>query len=382
MGSRILYYSDEFGAPTTTFIYNEVVESAKTNEILYLTLRYPKPEVFPFNNVKVLHWKENIFIKKLKWWLEKSNLALTFKSLNFSKHLGNAVQEFKPDIIHLNFGYEALRFLDNFYDSSIPVVVHFHGYDASYMLEKKAYTRRIKEVLGRRNVYTIIVTDFFLENFHKKNIYPDFVKKIYYGIKAECFKRSNFSRKENLVFYQISSLLPKKGHEYSVIAFSKLVKKLQLTNVKYIIAGSGPLESELKDLVKKQDVSEYVEFVGYKTPGENINLMNEANFFIHHSITTESGETEGIPNAIMEAMAMELPVLSTYHAGIPELVENGVNGFLVEEKNINEMAKMMEKIMSWEYKKDSRKKIEEMFSIQKHNEDIQELYKHILSKKE
>ena len=57
--------------------------------------------------------------------------------------------------------------------------------------------------------------------------------------------------------------------------------------------------------------------------------------FVHHSITPQNGDEEGIPTSIMEAMLMKLPILTTYHAGIPELVKHGENGLLCKEKDVN-----------------------------------------------
>jgi glycosyltransferase involved in cell wall biosynthesis len=70
-------------------------------------------------------------------------------------------------------------------------------------------------------------------------------------------------------------------------------------------------------------------------PHEYVNkMMNETDFFIQHSKRAESGDCEGLPNAIIEALILNKPVISTNHSGIPEIVQNGVNGFLTEEGNI------------------------------------------------
>ena len=83
---------------------------------------------------------------------------------------------------------------------------------------------------------------------------------------------------------------------------------------------------------------------------------------------------EGIPNAIMEAMAMELPVISTWHAGIPELVEDGVNGYLIEERNVEAYAKRMLDILHWKRIPANRFKIIEKFSIESHYKELTNIY--------
>ena len=69
--------------------------------------------------------------------------------------------------------------------------------------------------------------------------------------------------------------------------------------------------------------------------------MTQADGFILHSVTAEDGDMEGIPVALMEAMAQGLPVVTTRHSGIPELVEHEVTGFLVEERNEAALAKIL-----------------------------------------
>ena len=102
--------------------------------------------------------------------------------------------------------------------------------------------------------------------------------------------------------------------------------------------------------------------------------------FVHHSITGDNGAQEGIPNAVAEAMAMELPVISTFHAGIPELVENNVNGFLIKEKDIENYVHCMQEIIKWDYLPTNRTLIESRFSIQSHIKNLLNIYENISTK--
>jgi colanic acid/amylovoran biosynthesis glycosyltransferase len=81
-----------------------------------------------------------------------------------------------------------------------------------------------------------------------------------------------------------------------------------------------------------------VELVGARSHAEVIALLREAHLFVAPCVTAENGDQEGIPNALKEAMAMGIPVLSTWHSGIPELVEDGVSGLLVPERDSEALA--------------------------------------------
>jgi len=102
--------------------------------------------------------------------------------------------------------------------------------------------------------------------------------------------------------------------------------------------------------------------------------MDEAHAFLHHSVTAANGDTEGMPNAIMEAMAMELPVISTYHSGIPELVEDGVNGYLVQEKDVEAYAYRLSAIMTWPLQPANREKIMDICEIGGHARQLTRIY--------
>jgi glycosyltransferase involved in cell wall biosynthesis len=199
---------------------------------------------------------------------------------------------------------------------------------------------------------------------------------LYYGTDCNFFSRQFRTKSNNqFVFLQISSFAEKKGQEYSISAFSKFIKKNNNINCKLILAGEGDLKAEAEKRVKDLDLMSHVDFPGLVNKSEAKKLMESADCFVHHSITSSTrGDMEGIPNAIMEAMAMELPIISTFHAGIPELVEDGVNGLLVNERDVDAYAEAMNKILTWDYLPQNRAKIEAYFEKEKHGKLLVQYY--------
>ncbi len=111
-------------------------------------------------------------------------------------------------------------------------------------------------------------------------------------------------------------------------------------------------------------------------------LMKQADIFVHHSITASNGDQEGIPNVIMEAMATGLPIISTYHAGIPELITDEFNGYLVEEKDSEEYAKKIRKLLTEDISfipLNARKTIEEKFNLKKQQIKLNSIYEELLT---
>ena len=94
----------------------------------------------------------------------------------------------------------------------------------------------------------------------------------------------------------------------------------------------------MRRLIRTLKVEDKVKLVGRKRQQEVIEILNKSHILIAPSVTGKDGNQEGIPVSLMEAMATGIPVVSTQHSGIYELVENGVTGFLVPERNINSLA--------------------------------------------
>ena len=108
-----------------------------------------------------------------------------------------------------------------------------------------------------------------------------------------------------------------------------------------VIIGTGPQYDYLSRLTEDLGVKEYINFKGDVSDSELKEYYKDSDIFVLPCITARDGDRDGIPVAMMEAMAMGLPVVSTTVSGIPELVKNG-SGFLVPEKNVKDLVKAIE----------------------------------------
>ncbi|MBK8702972.1 MAG: glycosyltransferase [Saprospiraceae bacterium] len=377
---RILHYVTNFLHLTETFIYNEIIGLDKIQEVEVLCINRLNPERFPFDDLRQLRYPQFPGKGILRLELEKRDLSLiSYRNRIFSNDINQAVRDFQPDIIHCHFGYEAARFLENFTRTDIPVFISFHGNDASERLRSNVYCRRLKPLLARPNVYAIFVSKFLHSNFIKKIAAPRYFI-LYYGINLSQFERKKPAPPpQPFTFLQVSSFREKKGHVYTVRAFKKMLDAHPDAHCKLILAGDGPLLNEIKQLCQSLGIAHLVEFPGFVSSAQARDLMEEAHAFLHHSITAANGDTEGMPNAIMEAMAMELPVISTYHSGIPELVEDGVNGFLVQEKDVEPYADRLSAIMTWPLQPTNREKIMTICEIGGHARQLSQIYQTVNS---
>jgi glycosyltransferase involved in cell wall biosynthesis len=132
--------------------------------------------------------------------------------------------------------------------------------------------------------------------------------------------------------------------------------------------GDGELKSLCEQTIQALHLSKNVSLLGSQTPAQVAILMQNAYCFVQHSITAANNDMEGTPVSIVEAGMAGLPVISTLHAGIPDIVVDGETGFLVRENDVKGMADRMKRLaadksLAQEMGKKAHKRISENFSI-------------------
>ena len=141
---------------------------------------------------------------------------------------------------------------------------------------------------------------------------------------------------QEIVVYSAGRLTRKKGVTESVQAFAAAEPRVRQAglSLRLVVAGNGPQRDAVKRLVGALGISSLVELRGVYGPEAHRDQLAASHIFVSHNVTAEDGDQEGIPNVLKEAMAAGLPVVATNHSGTPELVEDGLNGFLVEEFDV------------------------------------------------
>jgi glycosyltransferase involved in cell wall biosynthesis len=378
-------YSDDFGGPTTTFIQNDLLELAKHHEVKYLCTKRGKGGSFNYPDVEIVSFVQSPILRKIYWILEKNGLALVFRNRRFARGVNKIIDTFRPEVIQCNFGYEALRLTDNLSAANkrIPLIINFLGYDASFHLTRQSYVRKLISLSKRPAVSATCNTGFLKKNLEMKGIYFQENRVIHTGVRLDYFDRKNvYPSGPQYTFLQIATLSERKGQEITLLAFKMFLDStMDKSRFRLILAGGKEDEygEKIRNLPRELGITDYVTFIDWVTPEEARKLLLRVNCFVHHSRTTR-GRTEGIPTVMSEAMSMELPVISTWHAGIPELVEDGVNGFLVQENDISAYAQCMLKILDWGFLKRNREKVMLEFNLLDRTRAFENFYKSILSR--
>jgi len=261
------------------------------------------------------------------------------------------IQHLEPDIIHVHFGVDMLTFSKVLDKCDIPVVVSFYGYDCT-SFPKKFYG--IGKLLLQRKVFkhkNIKAVFAMSPDMEKDLLAIGCPKKLihvhYYGSECSRFRMErDYDEGDTIRFMIISSLVGKKGHLILLEAWKLLIgatdKEFSLT-----IIGSGKMKRTIMSFIEENKLANVFLYDAIQYGSlEHFKALNSTDIFVHPSIITADGDKEGIPGVIIEAMASGLPVISTFHAGIPSIIENGNTGLLVEERNAQQLAEAMARLTS------------------------------------
>ena len=220
-------------------------------------------------------------------------------------------------------------------NANVRLFVHFHGYDATSLPRQAAWRRHYARLF--RDAAGVIAPSRFIQDQLVVLGCPR--EKLHVsacGINPADFVESE---RETGKLLAIGRFVDKKAPLTTIEAFSKIASLVPEAHLQMV--GDGPLLGAAQTLVAKLDLSDRVTLHGSQ-PHEFVrSLLGQASIFVQHSVTAPNGDTEGLPVAILEAMASSLPVVSTRHSGIPDVISDGETGLLVDEHDKEGMATAM-----------------------------------------
>lgn len=248
-----------------------------------------------------------------------------------ARRIAAELEQMQAKVLHIYFGHIGVHLLPLLERKERPpTIVSFHGADAQIGLEQPAHraaTQRMFALADRLLVRSESLAERLVAHgaprekirlhrtglplgeiaFHPREVPPDGAWRL----------------------LQACRLIPKKGLATSLRAFARFVAKWPKAT--FVIAGEGPQLADLVELTATLGLGERVKFIGFVSQGDLRKLEEDSHFFLHPSQLGPDGDQEGVPNAMLEAMASGLPVLATRHGGIPEAIEDGRSGLLVAE---------------------------------------------------
>lgn len=330
------------------------------------------------------------FLKSLIYILGKSDRILEsfriVKPINlkdlylFIKAIGytRIIEEFAPDHIHVHFMSDPSTIvLIASVILNIPFSISGHARDVFIT------GTHIKEKVNRAKFVTLCNTAAYnkcLEYADENTSHR--IKLNYHGVDSSKLvrKEKKILNPEKTYILSIGRLVEKKGFRYLIEA-SKLLKDQNVNHEIHIVGASGDLYGELKCLIDENSLSDfvYIEGEGKGIPhSELISYYHKADMFVLPSIDTGVGDSDGVPNVIVEAALASLPIVTTDAGGIKDLITHDETGLLVPQRDPEMLAVQIRKLIDHpefgiKLSNACRIKAMEMFDLEKNIETLQGL---------
>lgn len=355
-----------------TFYYGEAKKHIPDNKIIRLIKGLHIIFTHIHKNPKAILNSLNYF----KYKMDAVNLRLLFEIAPF-------INNNNYDVIQCHFGPNGnlgvhLKELGIFTGK---IITAFHGYDITRYVD--AYGKDVYKNLFDQG-------DLFLpisERWKNKLIYlgccEKKIKVHRMGVDVDRYRdmrRKPHSDGKTRIL-TIARFVEKKGIRFGVEAVGRIVKAHP--EIEYSIIGDGPLREEIVSVIDEMNLREKVKLLGWKSQEEILDYLMDSDILLVPSVTSKDGDQEGIPVVLMEAMALGVNVVSNNHSGIPELVKDGVSGFLAPERDVEALAKKLQQCIenreSWpRIRKEANKVVTQNYNINNLNDQLVLIYKELL----
>lgn len=385
---KILYFIPEFPRLTETFIEREVSQLIKRNNLNVNILSLQKAsgqaseKVLEVTEYKRLDWKHALlallyFFTRTKKVFEMIRIIpdkyLFFKSLGYTK----IIEEYRPDHLHAHFLSDPSTIIMVASEIlGIPFSISGHARDV--FVEGTLIPEKVK-----RAKFIAICNSFSwkkcIEIAGRDN--ADKIYKIFHGIDTDLFADPPKKQKPNrpVIFLGGTRLVEKKGIKYMIEASRILLD--QGIDHQVELVGPGPLYQEFIDLIKDQGLQNniYIHGEGKGTSFEEVKeFYKTADIFVFPAIETLEGDADGVPTVVIEAAIAQLPIVSTDAGGITDLVEDGVTGLVIPQKDPQALAVAVEKLiydkkLGEHLARNANKRAKEIFDLDNNAAKLEEL---------
>jgi colanic acid/amylovoran biosynthesis glycosyltransferase len=248
-----------------------------------------------------------------------------------------------PELIHVYFGNTGVHLLPLLKQWDRPWVVSFHGMDVQSRPKEKGYDQKLRELLQLAPL-VLVRSQSLANRLQDLGCASDKIRLNRTGIPLQNFPwvERALPAEGKWQLIQACRLVEKKGLLTTLGAFRRFVSDYPSSRL--VIAGEGPLRDALARKIDELSLGTQVKLVGFLSQEELRRIYGESHIFIHPSELAADSNQEGIPNSMLEAMASGLPVVATRHGGIPEAVQEGVDGILVPERDEPALCEAMLKL--------------------------------------
>ncbi len=324
---RVAVFSTNFLEYSQTFVHEEVTHHRRYVAEVFCRKRM-NIERFPFEPVHVAG----------------PLYSITRRSSAFHR----AFRAHPFDVVHGHFGTGSLYAVPYAEKYGLPLVVTFHGYDVPLLRsaarmypENWPYALLARGMLARLTL-GLCASQELLELLAESGVPRKRLRLYHLGIDLAAFRR----RMEPAVpcVVMVGRFVEKKGFEYGVRAFARALQRG--AEARLVLVGQGEREAKLRAICTELGISSRVHFAGVLTSKEVAVLLGESSVLLAPSVVGADGDRESGVIVLKEASASSLPVIGTYHGGIPEIIADGHTGYLVPERDVDTLADRLHTLLT------------------------------------
>ena len=324
----VAHFHNSFFQGSETFIYQYISHLRRFKPVC-IAQEFVNLDQFPFPDDDLYP----IVTKRhsLEWFHRGVNRRL----LNRDPLLTRQLEGVGCSLLHAHFGTYGSRAVASKKKLNLPLVTSFYGLDASDKAHLKQYRRRYKLLFKEGDLF-LAEGPCMRNRLIELGCPPEKVQiqRIAIPVRSiEFNERQPKIKGEKVVLMFAGRFVEKKG----LIPLVHAIKKASLVSGEFELrlVGDGPMNHEVRSLVNDLGLSDKVTFLGFLQHLEYLEEMRNADFFVHPSVIAENGDSEGgAPTVILEAQASGLPIISTFHADIPNIVVPGESAILCPERDI------------------------------------------------
>jgi colanic acid/amylovoran biosynthesis glycosyltransferase len=343
---RVLHFVTSFSPLSETFIYDFIAELQQQGraENYVVTLNRCNEEQRPFPRVSVVpppgRWNP------IRVWyrgLAELGIGTPIESSwpLLRQRLRRVIREIRPDVVHAHFGPSGVLIAPEVTRVGLPLLVTFLGSDA-WVLGRRPVWRGLyrRDLIGLRAA-VIGVSNHMCDQLRDLGFPGDTVHLLHNGVRVERFQYSNPAERwdgRTVKCLHVGRLVEKKNPILLVQAFRHALDLAPAgLDLRLDVIGEGPLEDALKSEISELGLEQKVTRLGSLPHHLVAKAMQQAHVYTQHSVTAPNGDQEGQPTSLIEASSCGLPVVTTRHNGIPDIVLDGETGYLVEERDVRGM---------------------------------------------
>lgn len=330
-------YVVTFLKPEMLHLYRQITSIQAFRPVVFCQKR-ENTQTFPFQDVRILP-KPRTHAWRRFWQKQLLGRPITIYRSE-ARRIQKALEVERASVLHVYFGHIGVHLLPLLESCPLPVVVSFHGADAGVDLDRSAHLEPTRRMLERATLL-LARSESLIERLIALGADQDKIRLHRTGIPlAEIpFQQRSVPPGGAWHCLQVCRLIPKKGLPVALRAFAEFARTFPAA--KFTIAGEGSQLAELQALAAELKIAERVSFPGFLSQSDLRKLYADSHLFLHPSEMGSDGNQEGVPNAMLEAMASGLPVVATRHGGIPEAVKHRISGLLTPEKDAPALAQSL-----------------------------------------